>query len=194
MPGNAESLTAFSRRSFLRFTAITAGLATLARLRAVPIAAASTPGAETLAVFSPKEAEILTAIVERMVDSGDPVMPAVRDTHAIATIDRTLAGVDEDVVSQLRWLLSIFQYAPPLLELRMTTFTGMSPADQDDYLRGWASSRFETRRLAFRALKNLSMLGYYTQDSTWRGIHYDGPWVPVPAARRPLSDGRGGDG
>jgi hypothetical protein len=184
MSHTAAGPPALSRRSFLRYTAVTTGLATLTRLRAAPVAAASGAVSEDLLVFSSNEAEILTAIVERMVHSGDAVMPAVRDTRAIATIDRTLATVDETVVSQLRWLLSIFQYAPPLLDLRMSTFTGMSPEDQDEYLRGWANSRFQTRRLAFRALKNLSMLGYYTQDSTWRGIHYDGPWVPRPAANR----------
>jgi hypothetical protein len=134
-------------------------------------------------VLSAREAEILTAIVERMVDSGDPAMPAVRDTHAIATIDRALTSADTAVVTQLRWLLTLFEYGPPLLELQMGRFTGLSPEQQDDYLRGWASSRLQTRRLAFRALKNLAMLGYYTQDATWRPIHYDGPWVPrTPAA------------
>jgi len=174
----------FSRRSFLRYSAVTAGLGTLVRLRAVPAATESPLIEATPEVFSPNEKEILTVIVERMVDSGDPSMPAVRDTHAIATIERTLGEVDESVASQLRWLLSVFEYAPPLLAFRMSTFTGMTPEEQDDYLRGWANSRFQIRRLAFRALKNLSMLGYYAQDSTWRGIHYDGPWVPRTGAHR----------
>jgi len=193
MSDTIEGSGSFSRRSFLRATAVTAGLATLARLRAVPVAAASPPASSaTLQIFTRNEAGILTVIVERMVESGDPTMPAVRDTDAIATIDRTLGDVDEAVVSQLRWLLTIFEYGPPLFELRMATFTGMAPEQQDDYLRGWATSRFQTRRLAFRALKNLSMLGYYAQDSTWRGIHYDGPWLPRTSARRASAAGASG--
>lgn len=178
MPVDYESLRALSRRSFLRYAAITSGLATLARLPASPaIAVAATPG-DNLHVLNADEADVLTAIVERMVYSGDPSMPAVRDTQAIATIDATLVELDEAVVSQLRWLLTLFQYGPPLFDLRFATFTGMSPEEQDDYIRGWANSRFQTRRIAFRALKNLAMLGYYSQDATWRGIHYDGPWAP----------------
>jgi hypothetical protein len=183
MSESQGSLLPLSRRSFLRYTAVTTGLATLVRLRAIPAEAAQ-PSEAKLRVFTAGDVETLTAIVERMVQSGDPAMPAVRDTQAIATIDRTLATVDAAVVTQLRWLLTVFQYAPPLLAFRMSTFTGMSPEQQDEYLRSWANSRFETCRLAFRALKNISMLGYYTQDSTWRGIHYDGPWVPRPAVAR----------
>lgn len=186
MPAKIERLDSLSRRSFLRYAAITGGLATLARLpAAAAIATAATP-ADKLQVLSADEADVLTAIVERMVYSGEPSMPAVRDTHAIATIDTALLELDQAVVSQFRWLLTLFQYGPPLFDLRLARFTGMSPDEQDDYIRGWANSRFQTRRLAFRALKNLAMLGYYTQDVTWRGIHYDGPWVPRQR-RRPAT-------
>ena len=88
--------------------------------------------------------------------------------------------------SQVGWLLTLFQWGPPLFQLKLKTFTSLTPDERDDYLRGWATSRSDTRRLAFRALKNLSMLGYYSQDATWKGIHYDGPWAP--RARRVISD------
>jgi hypothetical protein len=181
-----DSWRSFSRRSFLRYAAVTGGLATLARLHVAPATVAAATTSPKLQVLDEDEAEVLTSIVERMVYSGDPSMPAVRETQAVATIDATLVDLDPEVVSQLRWLLTIFQYGPPLFDLQFATFTGMSPEDQDDYIRGWASSRFATRRLAFRALKNLAMLGYYAQDATWRGIHYDGPWAPR-SKRRPAS-------
>jgi hypothetical protein len=61
----------------------------------------------------------------------------------------------------------------------------MSPEERDEYLQQWAMSAVEVRRLAFRALKNLSMLGYYAQDATWKSLHYDGPWAP--RARRTVT-------
>lgn len=185
MLGWLDQGSTLTRRSFLRYAGVTAGLATLTRLRAVPAAAAT--AAETgLRIFSERQAEVLTAVVERMVDSGDPSMPAVRQTRAIEIIDWTLTHTDEAVQSQLGWLLTLFQYGPLLFDGRLSSFTSLSPEDKDDYIRGWASSRFETRRLAFRALKNLSMLGYYADDATWRGIHYDGPWAPRPSPLRPI--------
>lgn len=174
---------ALTRRSFLRYAAFTTGLATLTRLRAMP-AAADTAEAE-LRIFSARQADVLNAVIERMVDSGDSSMPAVQQTRAIEIIDWTLTHVDEAVQTQLQWLLTLFQFGPPIFDGRLSTFTSLSPEDKDDYIRGWANSRFETRRLAFRALKNLSMLGYYADDSTWRGIHYDGPWAPRPSSLRP---------
>lgn len=180
-----DRVSLLSRRSFLRYATITGGLATLVRLRAIPAAAAPAPA---LRVLSARHAEVLAAVVERMVDSGDPSMPAVRETRAIEIIDWTLAQVDDSVQAQLRWLLLLFQYGPPILAGRLSTFTSMSAEEKDEYIRGWARSRFATRRLAFRALKNLSMLGYYADDSTWRGIHYDGPWLPRPSPLRPATN------
>jgi len=167
-----------SRRSFLQYTALSAGMLALARLR-VPSAAVAAP-IGGLRILTPHEAEILSAIVERMVFSGDNAMPSVAQTRAIETIDQALQQLDAPVQSQLRWLLVVIQWGPPFLHLQFSTFLGMSPTERDDYLRSWAASPYEIRRLAFRALKNLSMLGYYSQDATWKGIHYDGPWVPRP--------------
>jgi len=168
-----------SRRSFLRYTAVSAGLLSLSRLRALPALAAESVPAVGLQVLAPHQAEVFTAIVERMVFTGAAGMPAVRDTRAIETIDQGLLQLDASLQSQVQWLLAIFQWGPPLFQLKLKTFTGMTPDERDAYLRSWATSRHRTRRLAFRALKNLSMLGYYSQDATWKGIHYDGPWAPM---------------
>ncbi len=176
-----------SRRSFLRRAGFTAGLLTLSRLRLTPALAAEAASAPGLQVLNAREEEILTAIVERMVDCGDAAMPAVRNTRTILTIDQALLQLDPGLRSQFRWLLPLFDWAPPLLQLKLKRFTRMTPQERDDYLHSWAESRFATCRLAFRALKNLSMLGYYSQDETWPAIHYDGPWVPQP--RRVLQAG-----
>ena len=136
-------------------------------------------------MLTPPQAEIFTAIVERMVYSGAPDMPAVRDTQTMQTIDQTLLQLDASLQMQVDWLLTLFEWGPPLLQFKLHRFTRLGPQDQDDYIRDWATSRVETRRIAFQALKNLSMLGYYSQDATWKAIHYDGPWAPRP--RRVMS-------
>jgi len=170
----------WSRRGFLRLGGLTAGLATLSRLPIGSAAAAAATTTDALQVLSPREAEILTLIVERIVDSGDPAMPAVRATRTIFTIDQALLHLDPDLCSQFRWLLPIFDWSPLVMQGKFGRFSSLSPEDRDSTLRAWAESRFMTCRLAFRALKNLSMLGYYAQDETWPGIHYRGPWAPRP--------------
>jgi len=171
-------MAAVSRRSFLRWTAVSAGLLTVSRLRLAPPAAATSAGCAR--VLTPSQAEILTVVVERMVYSGSPEMPAVRDTAAIATIDQALLQLDAPTQSQVGWLITLFEWGPPVFQFKLRRFTTLSAEEQDAYLRDWATSRVETRRIAFQALKNLSVLGYYAQDATWKGIHYDGPWVPRP--------------
>lgn len=174
---------ALSRRDLLRGTALAAGFAALGRLR-LPAAAAVAAAPETpagLMVLSPYEAGIMTAIGDRMVYSPDPALPRFRDTGAVATIDRALAQLDEGLRQQARWLLWAFEWGPPVFAATLSTFSRLPAAAQDAYLNGWATSPRQLRILAFRALKNLSMLGYYAQPSTWRAIGYDGPWLARPA-------------
>lgn len=173
-------MPALNRRDFLRTGALAAGLGSIARLRPLPVQAALP--AAGLQVLDADQADLLAAIAERMVFSGDPAMPAVRATGAIAVVDRSLQYVDDGLRQQVGWLLWLFDWGPPLFDLRFARFRSLAPEAQDAYIRGWAESRFALRRLGFRALKNLAMLGYYTQDATWGGIGYDGPWIKAAAA------------
>ena len=179
MPSKARLLPPLSRRSFVQYAALTTGLLALSRLRP---ASALTPQVPSvgLRLLTPHEADVLTAIVERIVFTGSDDLPPVSETRTIETIEQAVVQLDASAQSQLRWLLMAVQWGPLLFEGQLRTFTGLSPEARDRHLQNWAASRFETRRLALRALKNLSMLGYYAQDETWKAIHYDGPWTPRP--------------
>lgn len=166
-----------SRRGFL---GMSAALLALSRLRMTAPALAAAPGDTTLRVLSPRDARIMTVLADRMTYTGDPSMPRFADTAAIQTIDTALLQLPPDVPQQLSYALLLFEYGPPLFLGKPSTFSGLPTNWQDAYLEGWASSRFHTRRIAFQAFKNLAMLGYYSQDATWPGIHYQGPWVPKP--------------
>lgn len=160
------------RRGFLKLSG-TAGLVTLAGLPALPgCASDAVPGD---AFFSETEREILATIVERMVDTGEPDAPAVRDTRALDVIDASCAKLSPDVTGLLPVALRLFEWWPFFGELRFQRFTQLSPEERDESLRGWMESRVGTRRLAFYALRNLSLLGYWSQDETWPLIGYRGP-------------------
>ncbi len=133
-------------------------------------------------MLTPSDARILAAVAERMTYTGDAAMPRFSATDGLRTIDVALRQLPSDVPTQLSWGLWMFEYGPPLFIGKPARFTGLDAAWQDVYLADWADSRLQTRRMAFQALKNLSMLGYYAQDATWAGIHYSGPWVAAPAA------------
>ncbi len=162
-----------TRRGFLRLAAASASFGALAGLRALPAAAAGTAPAG--AFFDARQTGILTEIAERMVETGDPAMPRLRDTSAIAAIDRTCRALDPALTSLLPVALLLFEWGPILIDWRIRRFTQLSDAEKDAHLAGWMNSRFEVRRMAFFALRNLSFLGYYSQDATWSGIGYAGP-------------------
>jgi len=163
-----------TRRRFLRLAG--SGLAGLAALPALPAGAAATEQAGAAAgFFSARERAVLRAVVARMVETGDPRAPALDDTDAVATIERACAGLAPDLTDPLPWALRLVEWWPFLFELRLQPFTSLSDAEQDASLEGWMRSRFGLRRLAFLALRNLAMLGWWSQEATWPLIGYRGP-------------------
>lgn len=167
-------MTRVSRRGFLALAGSGAALASLARVRAVPAAALAAPeGAARF--FSPREREILTQVVERMVDTGEPGAPPVRATRAIDTIDALCAGLDPAATAPLPALLLLVEWGPLLFAARPARFTALDDAGKDRALADWMTSRLALRRIGFHALRNLSQLGYWSQDETWPLVGYAGP-------------------
>ena len=117
----------------------------------------------TLKFFSPKEAEILTVLTERMVGAD---FADVTYSPTVRTIDDFVAGLPLNLQVQLRRGLHLFQWCPVLFAGKLCSFTRLSPYDADIYIRSWAESRFGQRRRLFRGLRDLTFLGYYSQSST----------------------------
>lgn len=168
----APSLCA-TRRGFLSLAAASAALAALARL---PAAAVVSGNGREAAFFAEPEREILTRVVERMVATGEANAPAVRETKTIEVIDRICAGVDPEISGVLPFLMRLVEWGPFLFDFTFTRFSRMSDAESDASLRAWMTSRLGFRRRAFYALRNLSFLGYYSQEPTWALIGYRGPF------------------
>jgi hypothetical protein len=174
---------ATTRRGFLGLAGAGAAFAGLGALRALPGAAAS-PGAGA-GFFSPGDAEILTRVVERIVDTGEPGAPPVRATGTLATIDRLCAGLAPELTAPLPWLLRLVEWGPWIFEATPSRFSLLPPEAQDASLRGWSTSRLDLRRAGFQALRNLACLGYWSQPETWPLIGYRGPLLAgrAPDAR-----------
>jgi hypothetical protein len=118
---------------------------------------------------------ILVQVVERIVDSGLPEAPRVRDSGALASIDRLCLSLDPELVRPLPMLLQAVEWGPWLFDLAFARFTALGDAEKDASLRGWMTSRIALRRLGFQALRNLSLLGWYSQEASWPAIGYAGP-------------------
>jgi hypothetical protein len=173
-------MTPLSRRGFLALAGSGTALASLASLRAVPAAALEVVPATAAPFFLPRDREILTVVVERMVDTGEPSAPPVRATRTIETIDALCARLDPVSTAPLPALLRLVEWGPFLFERRFARFTGLDAAGQDAALTGWMTSGLALRRMGFFALRNLALLGYWSQDETWPLVGYAGPLLRRP--------------
>jgi hypothetical protein len=112
------------------------------------------------------------------VDTGEG---AIDHGDAVATIDALCASLDPTLTEPLPVLLRLVDWSPVLFQLRFARFTNLPPEEQDDCLHDWMTSRLGLRRMGFAALKNLSMLGWYSQEQSWASVGYAGPLI----GRRP---------
>jgi hypothetical protein len=161
-----------TRRGFLRLAGATAALGALGQLRELPLRAAP-PGADPF--FDAGETEILTQLAERILDTGEPAAPRVRDTATVAAIDALCAQLDPELAGQLPLALRLFEWGPWIFDWTPARFTRMDPAQQDASLQAWATSRLALRRQAFQGVRNLCLFGYYSQPEVWPAIGYQGP-------------------
>jgi len=164
-----------TRRGFLRPAGAASAFASLAQIRALPVAAAAPSDGERY--FDARETEIPTRIAERVCDTGDPDAPPLAETGALASIDAFCRRLDPVQTADLPLALRLFEWGPFVLDGTFTRFTRMGDAECDASLRAWMTSRFAIQRQAFWALRNLCLLGFYSQPGTWRRIGYRGPLV-----------------
>lgn len=171
-------MSGVTRRGFLALAGGGAALTSLASLRAVPVAAFDAAGSTHF--FASRDREILTAVVERMVATGEPGAPPVRATRTMDTIDALCAGLDPAATAPLPALVRLVEWGPLLFDHRFARFSSLDDAGKDAALRGWMTSGLALRRIGFYALRNLALLGYWSQDETWPLIGYAGPLLGRP--------------
>ena len=73
--------------------------------------------------------------MQRMVETGLPDAPQVRDTRAVATVDAVCRSLDPAVSGLLPLALRLVEWGPFLFELRPARFTALTPDEQDASLR-----------------------------------------------------------
>ena len=185
MSHDASPSGRLTRRGFLRLGGATAALVGITQIRVIPPAAYAAAATTTTArFFDAQDTEILTQLVERLVATGEPDAPAIRDTRTIATIDALCRGLDPALTSILPTALRLFEWGPLLFDFRLSRFTRLDNDEKDASLRGWMTSRLPARRQGFLAVRNLALLGYYSQPETWPLIGYAGPLLSPAELRR----------
>lgn len=105
-------------------------------------------------------------------------------------INHYLSFVPPDLKKQVHVLLSTFTYSP-LLYMKFKTFPSLSLVERERILRDFMESNLSIKRVIFKTLKTLSVMGYYRNEETWKDIGYDGPTVNKLPPSNPMVLERG---
>lgn len=157
-----------------------AGLGAIGAAPAPAHAASGTPPPSPTGFLSAAERKTLAALAEALVAPGEKAvtgLPSVGEAGVVDFLDQLLPELPEEVQKKFPLLLWGMEHGARFLSFTGRPFTRLEGADRTAFLTGFAESRLEIRRLAFRALKNLVMLAYYQADAAWPGIGYEGPWI-----------------
>ena len=102
-------------------------------------------------------------------------MVGAEDTGSLRIAEGILdyiATLPAPIQKDIRRLIFLFEYLPPLVIFRLRRFSRLTPEDQNVYIEAWGTSRIRLLRTGFRVLKNLSVSTYYQNPATWKAIGY----------------------
>ena len=125
----------------------------------------------SLLVLSPREASIFACVTDTVV-APESVLPAVRNTTAVASFDRWLWHSPRLNRAGLRALLFVAELAPLLLGFR-ARLRALAPHQRAAALRRAESSGPAAVRGLVKIVKSLSFLTYYGDDAVMRRLGYD---------------------
>lgn len=114
-------------------------------------------------------ASILDTLVRTSVDAApDPELM----TASLAFIDTWLRRLPEQSASELMDLLTVWEVQSQMVGPHRGRFSRLSAAERAANLERWATSPSPTAQSAFRALKTVCMLAWWSRPQTWQGLGY----------------------
>ncbi len=165
-----------SRRNFLKGTL--AGSVLLAGAGFLPAGCAryEAPGAE-LQVFNEKEFAVMQAAADALVGQGGEGAPSATEAGVAGQFDAQLAFAPEEVRTQVKQMLQIFEHGTQLFFFSIRRFTELSPDERNSYIATWMNSGMAFRKTVFTTMRRISSAIYYATPIVWPSIDYDGPWI-----------------
>ena len=123
------------------------------------------------AALAPREASIFACFCDTVV-APEPVLPAVRDTDAVAFFDSWLAASSRLNRIALRGLLYAAELSPYLLGFGRRLRT-LSPRERARALAALEHAPATRLRQLAKLLKGMALLSYYGDDGIMRRLGYD---------------------
>ena len=180
-------LSKVDRKGFIKLSST--GVAALTAALGLPVSCSATNegpafNIESLQLFEEGDIRILWAIFDRLLGRGSIVALIGENGYkkvfenTILMFDNYIVEVTKDVPgvdSDFKSALTLFEYAPMVLDFRFSRFTGLSPEEQDKTIEDWMNSDWQLKKDVFMALKGLITMTFYAQPEIIKAIGYDVP-------------------
>jgi hypothetical protein len=124
----------------------------------------------TLRVLTPREASIFACVCDTVV-APEPLLPAVRDTDAVESLDRLLAASPRLNRAALKALLYAAELAPRAV--RMKRLRRLAPGDRGRALHRLEAARSPHATELVKLMKGLACLSYYGDHAVMRRLGFD---------------------
>ena len=89
--------------------------------------------------------------------------------------DGWLADEPDEVQSELKTALLLFEYGPVIFQRRLVTFSHLDETARLAHFESWAQSDTLVRRKVALGLRKFLSLVFYDQPEVWPSIGYGGP-------------------
>lgn len=122
--------------------------------------------------LAPWQETALEALISRICDPGETELPRPEEVGAADVARSYLRWMPEVTRRKLGHLIATFEGGPLVLGPSRRRFSELDASDQDAYLEKWSESSLPPMRAAFHAIKQVAMMGYYSQPGAWPGIGY----------------------
>jgi hypothetical protein len=177
MKENKFKLSESNRRVFLQKSLLLLGATATASLVGVQtMAGESYYDKKKLVAFSLESYRILDAVADTLIPHGGAFELGARDIDLAGRIDKYLALESADVVTGVTGALQYLEQNAPALISSKAKFTSLDFADRTRVLEAMLDGDLLAMQV-LQGMKGLCTFYFYTYESVWPSIGYDGPWV-----------------
>jgi hypothetical protein len=120
---------------------------------------------------------VISAFAGRILPPGGAFPQGADDIDVVSYFDTVVSSQPPEIQKDLRSGILLLEYRALLYRLSFTRFTRMPPDLQDDYLRSWETSSVALFRGIFWGYKKICCLGFFSNDTIWPQIGFDGRWI-----------------
>ena len=133
---------------------------------------------DTPIALSTKEFAVVKALSEILLPAS-PGFPSGEELGIPQRVDEEVWAAQPKLASDLKLGLQVLEHAP-LLYGHLGRFTALDPETRARAFRSMLTSDNQVLVQVCSGFKLMFHFFYYNREATWKGIGYEGPFVPTP--------------